>query len=87
MQYFMTLPAKLQDYYEDGCIPTVNLNIIIINNWSTDVFFLLFFQSFCSHTESTMKFGSWPFVWDLRFLLPFLWARYIIFQGIFRLPN
>ena len=34
-----------------------------------------------------MKFGSWPFAWDPRILLPFLLALYIIFQGLFRLPN
>ena len=35
----------------------------------------------------TIKFGSWPFAWNPRILLPFLWASYIIFQGLFRHPN
>ena len=41
---------------------------------SSDVVFLLFFQSFCSRAEGSMKFSSWPFAWDPRFLLTFLWA-------------
>ena len=46
-----------------------------------------FFQSFCSYAEVTMKFGSWPFAWDPRILLSFLWSAYIIFQGLFRPAN
>ena len=34
-----------------------------------------------------MKFGSRPFAWDPRFLLPFLWAPCIILQCLFRLSN
>ena len=48
---------------------------------------LLFFQSFSYHAVSTMKFDSWPFAWDPHFLLSFIWAPYIIFQGLFRLHN
>ena len=32
-------------------------------SYFTDVFFLLFFQSLCSHAEGTMKFSR-PFAWD-----------------------
>ena len=34
-----------------------------------------------------MKFGSSPFAWNSRSLLPYLWDPYFIFQGLFRLPN
>ena len=46
-----------------------------ISYFSTDLLmsFLLFFQSFCFHTESTMRFGSWLLAWDPGFLMPFLW--------------
>ena len=34
------------------------LHSLQISYFSTDAFFLLFFQSFCSHAEDSMKFGS-----------------------------
>ena len=62
-----------------------------ISYFSTDLLrsfsFLLFFQSFRSHAKGTMKFGSRPFTWDSRSLLPSLRAPYFISQGLFRLPN
>ena len=42
------------------------LNFLFLH-WTSDVIFLLSFQSFCSHAEGTMKFRSWPFAWVLVF--------------------
>ena len=78
---------------KDDCSCTLDTRVwtffpdILLHHCSADVFFLLFHQSLCSHEEGAMKFGSWPCAWDPRFLLPFLWAPYIIFQGYIRLPN
>ena len=57
-----------------GNVPNVirtilrSFQISYFSNWFSDVFFLLFFQSFCSHVEGTMKFSSWPFAWDPRIM-------------------
>ena len=88
-------PGEIQEYLSTSqafwtcpttysCHPSLFTDFLLLHR-SSNVFFLLFFQSFCSHAEATMKFSSWPFAWDPRILLPFLWAPYIIFPGLFRL--